>query len=230
MSEESSGADPSDPPRETTPGRGPGEGEWLETRLAAALETWGYVTAQRERLLALTADVVARRETFQDEPADFLVCECKDWATRPVSEETIIRLCLLAFVGRAMPVLCHTTHLTERAWKLAQAYDVRLLTLDDLQKDRLPPLTRHRPPEGTYVHQQSQRAEEFRSTLPAPLWRTTGDLATMNAGDKTLPEAPVFGTPEGPPCYVTDRTGHEEYVNANRCDYDFRKTHPWEGD
>ncbi len=46
-----------------------------------------------------------------------------------------------------MPVLCHTSRLTDRAWRLAQAYDVRLLSLEDLEGDHLPPLTR-KPSEG----------------------------------------------------------------------------------
>jgi len=117
---------PTDPPRETTPGRGPGHGEWLEDRVATTLEEWGYRTTKRTQLLALTADVAARREDPPTTPVISFIIECKDWSTRPVGKQTIIRLCLLAFIARAMPVLCHTTHLTDRAWELAQAYDVRL--------------------------------------------------------------------------------------------------------
>jgi len=74
MTDSTDSDDRKDPPRETTPGRGQGNGEWLENRLAEALESWGYMTGQREQLLALTADVVARRESQRDEPTDFLVC------------------------------------------------------------------------------------------------------------------------------------------------------------
>ena len=204
-----------DPPRETTPGRGQGNGEWLENRLAEALESWGYMTAQREQLLALTADVVARRESQRDEPTDYLVCECKDWATRAIDEQPIIRLCLLAYIAGAMPVLCHTTHLTERAWKLAQAFDVRLLTSDDLFKDQLPPLTTNRPPSGTYSHRQGGHPLAFRSRVPTMLYRhAADDYPDCLSG-------PAFDHPKGPPCYVPDRSGHDEYVSAHRSDYDF---------
>jgi len=61
-----------DPPRETTPGRGQGNGELLENRLAETLESWGYLTAHREQLLELTADVVAKRKPYRQEPTDYL--------------------------------------------------------------------------------------------------------------------------------------------------------------
>ena len=204
---------PTDPPRETTPGRGPGHGEWLEDRVTTTLEEWGFRTTKRTQLIALTADVAARREDPQDDPSDFLVVECKDWATRPVGKQTIIRLCLLAFIARAMPVLCHTTHLTDRAWELAQAYDVRLLTLDDLDNDQLPPLTHRRPPAGTTPHRQGALPRDVRSRLPLLLCRTPACEYDI--------EGPVFGHPNAPPCYVPDRTGHDEYVSAYESDYEF---------
>ena len=207
--------DRSDSSRETTPGRGQGNGEWLENRLAETLESWDYMTSQREQLLALTADVVARRESQRDEPTDYLVCECKDWATRPIDEQPIIRLCLLAHIGGAMPVLCHTSHLTDRAWKLAQAFDVRLLTLDDLRKDRLPPLTTNRPPRGTHNHRQGYHPLVFRSSLPMMLCRHAND------DHPDCLSGPAFENSQDPPCYVPDRSGHDEYVSARKCDYDF---------
>jgi hypothetical protein len=209
---------PTDPPRETTSGRGPGHGEWLEDRVATTLEEWGFRTTTRTQLLALTADVAARREDPHDDPSDFLVIECKDWSTRPVGEQTIVRLCLLAFVARAMPVLCHTTHLTDRAWELAQAYDVRLLTLDDLDNDRLPPLTTRRPPAGTTPHRQGELPRDLRSRLPLLLCRTPACEYDI--------EGPVFGHPNAPPCYVPDRTGHDEYVSAYDSDYEFHDKLP----
>jgi hypothetical protein len=207
-----------DPPRKTTPGRGPGHGKWLEDRVATTLEEWGYRTTKRTQLITLTADVTARREDPQDDPSDFLVVECKDWATKLVGEQTIIRLCLLAFVARAMPVLCHTTHLTDRAWELAQAYDVRLLTLDDLGKDHLPPLTTRRPPAGTTPHRQGEFPRAVRSRLPLLLCRTPACEYDI--------EGPVFGHPNAPPCYVPDRTGHDEYVSAYESDYEFHDKLP----
>lgn len=207
--------DPIDPPRETTPGRGQGHGSWLEEHVAETLEEWGYTTETRVELLALSADVVARRDDFQDDPDDFLVVQCKDWEKTPVGKQPIIRLCLLAFIARAMPVLCHTSRLTQEAWELAQAYDVRLLNLTDLEYDQLPPLTACRPPSGTNPHREEQLASEYRSALPVMLWmrcRPDGDI-----------EGPVFGRPDAPPCYVTDRTGHTEYPSAYDVDYTFHE-------
>ena len=207
--------DKTEPPRETTPGRGQGNGEWLENRLAETLESWGYLTAQREQLLELTADVVAKRDSHRGEPSDYLVCECKDWANKPIGEETIIRLCLLAHIGSAMPVLCHTTYLTDRAWKLAQVYDVRLLTYSDLFKDRLPPLTKLRPPRGTLSHRHERDHLSFRSSLTMMLRRhAVDDYPDHLSG-------PAFERPSDPPCYVPDRTGRDDYVSAPVCDYDF---------
>lgn len=200
--------EPDDPPRETTHGRGPGHGEWLEVQLQQALEDWGYATARRRQLLALTADIVACRETPTDAPADYLVAECKDWQDRPIDQSVIVRLCLLAFVGRAMPLLCHTTRLTDRAWRLAQAFDIRLLTLEDLDRETLPPLTRQRPPRKTDIHRQSTTPRALRTTPPAKLRRFQGNRPEIDI------EAPVFPGGETAPCYVPDRSGHEAYTDT----------------
>lgn len=193
------------PSRAEAEGRGQGNGTWLEQRVAKTLEEWGYRTKTGESLLGLEADVIARREEIDNEPEDFLVVECKDWATRLIGEEVIIRLCLVAFLGRAMPVLCHTTHLTDRAWHLAQLLDVRLITREQLsQYDDLPPLTTHRPPYFQGGHRKNSRIEHLRDNPPVLLTRT-GSFEQ---------EAPVFSGPAKGPCYVTDRTGHEEYVSG----------------
>jgi hypothetical protein len=39
-------------------------------------------------------------------------------------------------------------------------------------------------------------------------------------------EGPVFGHPNAPPCYVPDRTGHDEYVSAYDSDYEFHDELP----
>lgn len=201
--------DHTDPDRDTTPGRGQGNGQWLEKRLAETLESWGYITKRREDIIALEADVTARRKEFCDRPDDFVVAECKDWHTNIIKERHIIRLCLLAFSARAMPVLCHTTQLTERAWKLAQAYDVRLLTLEDLEGDELPPLTWCRPPREATRHRQPKHPEEFRAVGPMP-------ATFLRFGVEKLCEAPIYGGSHTSPCYVVDRTGHEDYESTNR--------------
>jgi len=197
--------------REYPPGRGPGEGQWLEQQLAEALERWGYRAVTRQNLLGLETDVLAQRKALQDEPEDYVVGECKDWVTTPVNHHEIIKLCLRAFVARAMPVLCHTSQLTERAWELAQIFDVRLVNLEDLEKDSLPPLTTYRPPSGTYSHKSETRVEELRPYLPQILSRRVSQEI----------EAPVFGRAAKGPCYVVDRTGHDDYVSAYKSDYDF---------
>jgi len=204
-----------DPPRDETPGRGQGRGSWLEEHAAETLEEWGYKTETRVELLALSTDIIARREELQNDPDDFLVVQCKDWEERPIGKQPIIRLCLLAFVARAMPVLCHTSRLSQQAWELAQAYDVRLLNLADLQYDRLPPLTARRPPSGTEPHRRVQLPYEFRSEMPFLLQR-------QHRIDIDI-EGPVFGRFDAPPCYVADRTGHEEYVRSHNLDYTFHE-------
>lgn len=197
-----------DPDRDTTPGRGQGQGDWLELRLQEALEAWGYATERRVPIVAQTADVVARRQDLADEPSDYLVAECKDWASRPIDESVLIRLCLLAFMARAMPVLCHTSRLTDRAWRLAQAYDVRLLSLADLEGDDLPPLTRKRPPKDAETHRQSVVPEALREIPPTPLQRLQDDPPGVEL------EGPVYPGAETAPCYVADRTGHETYTDT----------------
>lgn len=198
----------SDPDRDTTPGRGQGNGEWLELRLQQALEIWGYATERRVPIVAMTADAVACREAHRNEPADDLVAECKDWASRPIDASVIIRLCLLAFIGRAMSVLCHTSRLTDRAWRLAQVYDVRLLTIEDLDADDLPPLRRKRPPRDADTHRQSIPLESLQETPPVPLQRLQNDTLEMDL------ESPVYPSGETAPCYVPDRTGHEGYTDT----------------
>jgi len=199
-------SDPHDPPRDTTSGRGQGQGAWLEIQLKQTLNDWGYAAARREPIVALTADVVACRRDGHNEPSDYLVAECKDWQSRSIDESVIIRLCLLAFLGRAMPVLCHTSRLTDRAWRLAQAFDVRLLTLEDLDRDKLPPLTRKRPPKAADIHRDSIFPESLREKPPFILHRLPYDSPDIDI------EAPVFSASKQGPCYVPDRTGHEKYT------------------
>lgn len=204
---------PTDPDRETTPGRGQGEGEWLEIHLQQTLEDWGYATQRRVPIITLKADVVGRRQNLRNEPADYIVAECKDWQSRRIDKSVIIRLCLLAFIGRAMPVLCHTSRLTDCAWRLAQAYDVRLLKLEDLEDDDLPPLTKRRPPSDANTHRQSVSPSSLREHPPESLRRFGTDRPDFDI------EGPVYSGTETAPCYVPDRTGHEEYTDTNFARY-----------
>lgn len=193
------------PPRDEVDGRSQGSGEWLEEQLQQALEDWGFDVNRRVTLLILEADVIATRRRPVDEPSDFVIAECKDWEHRSVGHKVIIRLCLLAYIANAMPLLCHTTNLTERAWELAQAYDVRLVTANGLTRyDRLPPLSRVRPPSGTLTHRAEAFADEFRSPPHPQLHRLT---------DRDV-EAAAFKQGPIAPCYVRNRTGHGEYEHV----------------
>ena len=199
-----SSPDDEDVDKDATPGRGQGNGEWLEQQLAEALEEWGYMTERREDIIALEADVIARRKEFRDCPDDYIVAECKDWTNRPIDEETIIRLCLLAFSARAMPVLCHTSYLSDRAWRVAQAYDVLLLRPEDFEYDELPALTIQRPSRTTTTHRQPMYPSQFRAVQTIP-------TMFKRFGTENVCEAPIYGSAITSPCYVVDRTGHEDY-------------------
>jgi len=144
------------------------------------------------------------REEFRDCPDDYIVAECKDWSTRPIDEETIIRLCLLAFSARAMPVLCHTSYLSDRAWRLAQAYDVLLLRPEDFEYDELPALTIQRPSRTTANHRQPKYPSQFRAVQTIP-------TMFKRFGTENVCEAPIYGSSITSPCYVVDRAGHEDY-------------------
>ena len=199
-----SSPDEEDVDKDATPGRGQGKGEWLEQQLPEALEAWGYITERQEDIIALEADVIARREEFRNQPHDYIVAECKDWTDRPIRHKAIIRLCLLAFSARAMPVLCHTSYLSDRAWRLAQAYDVLLLTPEDFKWDELPALTIKRPSRQTTTHRQSKYPSQFRAVRAIP-------PMFKRFGTEKVCEAPIYGSPITSPCYVVDRTGHEDY-------------------
>lgn len=126
------------PPRGETAGRQNGDGRWLEHQLRNSLQRWGYRTQLREKIHGLEIDVIARREPKQDDPTDWIVAQCKDWESRPITPDVIFRLCMLAFTCKAMPVLCHTTRLTDRAKEIANKWEVRVLKLEDLNRGALP--------------------------------------------------------------------------------------------
>lgn len=200
------------PRRDETEGRGQGTGTWLEKEVSDTLEEWGYRTEPGEHLLGLEVDVVGQREQLQNEPEDFIVAECKDWNSTYIGEDVIIRLCLVAFTGRAMPLLVHTTKLTDRAWNLAQLFDVRLLSYEELRHyDGLPPLTVRRPAYLKRRHRNDTKITNLRSYPPTILWRR---------GLQGI-EAPVFQGAGSGPCYVTDRDGHNDYVYSYETDFDY---------
>ncbi|MDB9235539.1 hypothetical protein [Halorubrum ezzemoulense] len=131
--------------------------------------------------------------------------------------------------------------MTTSAWHLAQLLDVRIVTIDDLTTESLPPLTEHRPPRGTFRTRREPRVSELRDKNQLPLLterRPPG--GTLHARREPLIqdlrdrlpllvhrrssldiEAPVFHGPSHGPCYVPDRTGNTEYVSARDSDYDF---------
>ncbi|MEZ3169752.1 restriction endonuclease [Halorubrum sp. RMP-47] len=201
-----------DTDEEPTTDHDPTNGRWLERRAAEALESWGYLTARNERLFGLETDVIARRKPLANEPDDFLVVECKDWQTTLVSRDAVEAISHRALLARAMPILVVAWGVTTAAWQLAQQLDVRILTAEDLSKASLPPLTEHRPPRGTFRTRREPRVREFRELIPALVDRRS-DLDI---------EAPVFcGSGGRGPCYVPDRTGNDEYVDARESDYEF---------
>ncbi|MGQ3330840.1 restriction endonuclease [Halorubrum sp. FL23] len=197
--------------QESTPDHDPTNGRWLEREVATALEAWGYRTARNEKLFGLETDVIARRVPPRDEPDDFIVVECKDWHTSLVGRDAVEAISHRAALARAMPVLVVAWGVTSSAWVLAQRLDVRILTIGDLTKESLPPLTEHRPPTGTLHTRREPRVSELRDGMPDLLYRLSGlDI-----------ESPVFiGAGRGP-CYVPDRTGNDAYVSAYDSDYDF---------
>ena len=161
--------------------------------------------------LDLETDVIARRKPLRDEPDDFIVAECKDWNTNLVGRQAVASISHRAALGRAMPVLVVAWGVTTPAWYLAQRLDVRIVTTEDLRKESLPPLTEHRPPQGTLRTRREPRVWELREMVPALLDRRT-DLDI---------EAPVFFAGGQGPCYILDRTGNDEYVNTYDSDFDF---------
>ncbi|WP_233138840.1 restriction endonuclease [Halorubrum salipaludis] len=189
----------------------PTNGRWLEKTVAEALEAWGYHTVRNEYLFGLETDVIARRVPPRDEPDDFIVAECKDWQTTLVGREAVASISHRALLARAMPVLVVAWGVTTPAWSLAQRLDVRILTIGDLTKDSLPPLTEHRPLTGTFRTRREPRVSQLRDRMPDLLGRHT-DLDV---------ESPVFFSVGRDPCYVLDRTGNGAYVDTYDSDYDF---------
>ena len=198
-------------PDDEDPDHDPTNGRWLETRVAETLEQWGYRTARNEYCFGLETDVIARRDDLRGDPDDFLVVECKDWHQVPVQRDAVEAVALRAALTRAMPVLAVARRVTESAWRLAQLLDVRIITESDLEKSQLPPLTERRPPSGTLKTRREPLIQDVRDRLPLLFCRRSGlDI-----------EAPVFHQVDNGPCYVPDRTGNDEYVDARDTDYDF---------
>ena len=200
-----------DTDEEPTVDHDPTNGRWLEKEFAAALERWGYRTARNQHIFGLETDVVARRSILQNKPDDFIVAECKDWHTTLVGRQAVASISHRAALARAMPVLVVSWGVTTAAWSLAQLLDVRIVTIDDLTTESLPPLTEHRPPRGTFRTRREPCVSELRSDMPQ-LLRRRSDLDI---------EAPVFFAGGEGPCYVPDRTGNDEYVDALDTDYEF---------
>ncbi|WP_158294383.1 hypothetical protein [Halorubrum sp. SD690R] len=85
------------------------------------------------------------------------------------------------------------------------------MTEQDLDKGQLQPLTERRPPSGTLNARREPLIQDVRDRLPLLLCRRSElDI-----------EAPVFHQVDRGPCYVPDRAGNDEYVNAADSDYEF---------
>jgi hypothetical protein len=155
-------------------GRGDGDGRWLEFQLQRALRRWGYVADTRQHLFSLEIDVVATQRPKQQEPSDWIVAQCKDWTSDPITPAPLFRLCTVAFACRAMPVLCHTTELTPRAETLARELEVRVLTLTDLQRAELPTPQVAKPTISLDKTQSQFRARDARGSLPLMFYDEPG--------------------------------------------------------
>lgn len=147
-------------------GRGDADGRWLEYQLNRALGRWGYKADTRQQLFGLEVDVVAARREKKHEPSDWLVAQCKDWTSDPVTPKVLFRLCTVAFACRAMPILCHTTELTDTTVQLAREFEVRVLTLRDLERGALPAPHVARPTAEFREWRPPYRARDARGNLP----------------------------------------------------------------
>lgn len=134
-------------------------GEWLEDQVAAAFRRWGYWTELKDTVYGLEVDVVGQRREPQQKPTDKVVVQCKHWTGKRITPKVIYRLCMVSFACRAMPVLCHTTELTDRAEQIAADWEVRVLTLEDLNRDSLP-TPRLYPPTSSKDAIQSETGSE----------------------------------------------------------------------
>jgi len=92
---------------------------------------------------------------------------------------------------------------------LAQAYDVLLLRPEDFEYDELPVLTMKRPSRKTATHRQTKYSSQFRAAWAIP-------PMFMRFGTERVCEAPIYGGSISSPCYVVDRTGHEDYRSTSR--------------
>jgi hypothetical protein len=103
-----------------------------------ALERWGYETEARAHVFDQRIDVIAHRERPNNEPSDWIVALCRDWEDEQIPASLVVRLCMLAFTCRAMPLLCHMTSLTREAARLARNWEVRVVSFRDFQRGALP--------------------------------------------------------------------------------------------
>lgn len=201
------------PDRDVDPDHDTTNGRWLEAHVADRLEEMGYNTVRNKYLFGLETDVIARRKAPRDEPDDFIVVECKDWHRTSVQVDAVEGIALRAALARAMPILVVERTVTAAAWKRAQLLDVRIITDWDIHADRVPPLTRHRPPQGTLFPRREPSIYDLRDSLPVIITRRPSPQLDI--------EAPVFSGYRQGPCYVPDRTGNGEYVKARKSDYEF---------
>ncbi|OIB58911.1 hypothetical protein BBD46_06440 [Natrialba sp. SSL1] len=167
-------------------GRDQGDGRWLEYQLQRALRRWGYKNMARQTLFSLEIDVVAVREEKQHQPDDWIVAQCKDWSTKTITPGDIFRLSTVAFACRAMPVLCHTTELTDRAETLARQLEIRVLDLDDLERAELPAPRIAKPDPDLDKWGAEYRVRENRGTLPVMLRPEPGKRFSYVPGFKPV--------------------------------------------
>lgn len=146
--------DPAEIPRNLD-GRRHRQGEWLERLVKNYLFARGY--SVRRNITLFDAQIPAPlTETFEidvfakhpDKDETYLI-QCKDWHVARIYPSVIRRLCTLAAICDARPVICHSTVLSPTAEQLARYADVLELPLtrivnDDRSRSTFKPLESHR--------------------------------------------------------------------------------------
>lgn len=146
--------DPAEIPRNLD-GRRQGQGEWLERLVKNYLFDRGYYV-RRNITLFDAQEPAPLTNTFEidvfakhpEENETYLI-QCKDWHVARIHPDVIKRLCTLAGICDARPVICHSTVLSPATEQLARYADVLELPLtriinDDRSRSTFKPLNPHR--------------------------------------------------------------------------------------
>jgi len=89
-----------------------------------------------------------------------------------------------------MPLLCHTTHLTERAMEIARTWEVRVLKLEDLYRGSLPAPDALDIQYDIDTYRYPEALRESRSMLPIIFSNRPNNHFTYVPGYK--PDGPLY--------------------------------------